>query len=45
MKDKIIQAIHEYENEPQDDARFYEIRAIPSPSILADWIMSAIIKD
>lgn len=42
MKDKIIAAINQYADEPQDNARFYEIRAIPSPEVLADWIIEAI---
>lgn len=37
MKDIILQAIKEYESEPQG-----LIRVIPDPEVLADWIYEAI---
>lgn len=38
MKEKIIQAIEEYVNEP--DSGF--VRAVPDPEVLADWIIAAL---
>jgi len=49
MKDIILKAIEEYINEPQGTKPYklgemepYEIRSIPSPEVLAEWIVKAI---